>query len=380
MKSEQRAERSERWGLREKKAKSGWLRALSVTGVLLWIVLPLALFGFVTMRTATTSVEPPRAAYVTVESATASTTRPIALGLQWDAGKILVAPSWSGVVQEVLVGEGDEIADGSPVVRIDGIIRRAVTTPFPFSRQMTTDDTGSDVSMLNDYLRAHGYSATEGRRFGWDTLVGVRAFAGDIGVPQSSSVTSFDPSWVIFLAGSGAVQEVDFKVGAPAPSPGDDIVTLKSSLVDAVLLESAPLSEDNSKDTTASVAPVEPTTKATEGEALVVNGETLALADDRQRVSPDSLGGLAAMVDDGSRSVVAVLRTEATPGQWVLPVPGVIVDPRGATCVKVRNDDGVLSVPVTVVGNADGRVVVSGNLKSADSIAIYPTSISVSCK
>lgn len=366
--------------MREKNAKSWWLRSLSVIGVLIWIALPLALFAVVTMRTATASVEPPRPAYVEVESATESTTRPIALGLLWDTGKTLVAPSWTGIVQEVLIGAGDEVVDGSAIVRIDGVTRTVAATPYPFSRAMTTDDTGSDVGMLNDYLRAHGYSATQDNRFGWDTLVGVRAFASDIGVAGSDTVASFDPSWVIFLSAPGSVQKVDFKVGAPAPSPGEDVVTMKSSLIDAVLLEDAPSSDDESEDDTTSSSPVEPTATAAEGETLVVNGEDLALAEDRQRVSPDSLAELAAMVTDASRSVLAVLRTEAAPGQWVVPVPGVIVDSAGATCVQVRTDDGTRPVSVTVVGTADGHVVVSGDLDDADSVAIFPTSVSVSCE
>ena len=366
-------------GLRERKASRRLLKWLGVTGMLLWVALPLVLFGVLTARSATTSVEPQRPAYVNVEPATASTTRPIALGLHWDTGKSLVAPSWSGVVQEVLVRDGDEIADGSAVVRIDGIVRRAAQTPLPFSRPLSAEDTGDDVRILNDYLRVHGYAATDGDRFGWDTRVGVQAYAKDIGVLDADSVGSFDPSWVVFLPDAGVVQKVDFRVGAPAPAPGVEIVTLRSSLVDAVLLESAPPDNDSPDDGGVRSGPVEPTISAATNEALVVSGETVGLAEDRQRVKPDYLKDLANMVADGSQSLVAVLQTDAAPGQWVVPVPGVIIDPSGATCVKVRSNDGVSTVPVSIVGTTDGRMVVSGDLEAADSIAVYPTSVSITC-
>ncbi len=371
--------RTGRRGLREKKTNPRLLKWLGMAGVLLWIALPLVLFGVLAVRTATTSVEPQRPAYVNVETATASTTRPIALGLRWDGGETLVAPSWTGVVQEVSVRDGDEITDGSAVVRIDGIVRRAAQTPLPFGRPLSTEDTGEDVRMLNDYLRVHGYAATDGDRFGWDTRIGVQAFAKDIGVLGADSVGSFDPSWVVFLPDGGVVQKVEFTVGAPAPAPGAEVVTLRSSLVDAVLLENAPPENDPPDKDGARSEPVEPTTTAAANEVLVVNGETIGLAEDRQRVKPDYLGDLASMVADGSPSLVAVLRTDAAPGEWVVPVPGVIIDPSGATCVKVRSNDGVRSVPVSIVGTTDGRMVVSGDLEPADSIAVYPTSVSITC-
>lgn len=352
---------------------------MSVVGMLVWLIAPLALFLLLSMRTASTSVEPPRPVYVTIEAATDSATRPVALGLRWSASSILVAPGWTGIVQEVLVGSGGEIADGSAIARIDGVVRKAATTPFPFNRALSSDDTGADVSMLNTFLSAHGYHATGGERFGWDTLMGVRAYANDIGVPGSDTVTAFDPSWVVFLPSPGTVHKIDLTIGAPAPSPGDEVVTMKSSLAEAVLLESAPPSNDEADEDEAA-PPMEPTALAAEGEQLIAGGETLTLAEDLQRVSPDSLSALAALVTDGTQSIPAVLRTEAVPGQWVIPVPGVIVDRDGATCVRLKAEEGTRPVSVSVIGTADGRVVVSGDLEDADDVAIFPTSVAVSCE
>lgn len=355
-------------------------------GLIIWIASPIVAVALMSIRTASVTGEEPRAVYVKPEPNEGEVSRPIALGLEWGSPPSLVAPGWSGVVDFVGATPGSPLSHGAVVASVDGIDRLAAQTERPFTRVLTEQDSGDDVVQLNAFLRSLNIASPEGAKFTRGTTIAVRALAAKIGVPNANSVTSFDPAWVVYLSAPGVVQSNELTVATPAPAAGESIVTLAPALSRAVLTTAstsaapAEVKDLDSDSPSESSAPLEPTIQAVDGEILSVADVDVALGDDGQTVAADALAGLAAAVAPGAKTVPAVLRLNAKPGQWVLPASAVIYDEAGACVLVKATGDHDRSVPVSVAATSNGTVVVSGELSLGNLVGIYPPGMSVSCR
>lgn len=211
-------------------------RAVAAVAVLVWVAVPVALALVLTARSEESVQTPP----------VASTWVP-AGGVETELGRIVVAvattgdappllaPSWQGLVEEVLVEPEQALRSGDPVVVIDGITRIAVHTPRPFRRGLAPGDRGRDVADLNAWLAGRDLEATDGDRYGAATQRGVRTLRRELGLPTDES--TFDPAWLVYLPLPEVVlRTVALQAGAPVPAAGGVIAELDAQVTGARLL------------------------------------------------------------------------------------------------------------------------------------------------
>jgi len=150
----------------------------------------------------------------------------------WGPVLRVLAPEWSGTVTATGVGPGEVVLSGDNVVEIDGMWRMAVSTERPFFRALGPGDSGWDVRQLHRLLVELGYldvKYSDSDKAGSATARAVRIFASAQGL--LGTVTSFDPSWVLWLAvPQMTVANVDLNVGGRAPAPGDVVLESEPEL------------------------------------------------------------------------------------------------------------------------------------------------------
>ena len=355
---------------------------LATVGLVLWIAAPIALVSSLTVRSATSPVYSPTEVLVSVERATGVLRRPVAIELRWASGTDVLAPSWTGLVGAVLTPTGTAVNNGTPVVVIDGITRRAAITTAPFYRSLTVGSTGADVADLNAFLRSMTFDASDSASFTRQTLAAVRSFAASIGVPDSRKVLAFSPGWVVFIASAGVISNSHLRVSAPAPAPGDTIFTLAPALVGAALVEPASAKAAPSDDAKvdAPKTPLAPSEVAAPGEKLLVGDVEIKLNDSRQLVAPESLPLLAAQLTPNGRYSNAVLALTFKQGQWLVPAPAVILKGDGHACVEISENGRRSTIDVAPLAAQDGRVAIEAQLTSSTKVAIYPPNVAVPCR
>lgn len=148
-------------------------RLLSVLIIAAWVAVPLLLAGLVTARSQrSVRTESPAAVWIPASPVETETSRTVVARIDRDEPAPLLAPAWTGLVEEVNVHVGDPIRSGDPVVVVDGIARIAVRTDRPFARRLTPGDRGVDVDQLNRWLTSIGHEAGDDDRFGSATRRG----------------------------------------------------------------------------------------------------------------------------------------------------------------------------------------------------------------
>ena len=271
-------------------------KVLAATGLGLWIVAPLAAMAFFFQAGAQQQIAAPEETWVPVSAGGALGSTTVDLSLAWSLPSPPVAPAWQGIVQKTHLAAGSPIADGKAIVKVDGIDRLGFASSVPFARSLAAGDRGEDVSELNRLLGLLKLQHNEGDRFGALTSQGVLELTDTIGAPAQSS---FDPGWVIYLAGPGIVAEqVKFTVGAPAPAQGTEIIQPKKLLTAAYLLApgstppaaAAGMNVSGSPDQPAAAAPTAvpavQTFPAPGGASLHVGKQELKLNDTRDAIAP----------------------------------------------------------------------------------------------
>jgi len=351
---------------------------LAVVGAAIWIAAPVGVFVALSIASGAAQVAPPVVVWAPVEANQGAVKSDVRIGLNWGTSAPVVAPAWSGIVQRALVKSGDTIGDGTPIVVIDGVTRNAWATGVPFTRFLSQGDSGPDVEQLNAFLSARTGVSLSGPSFTSATRRATEAFALSIGVPKSSA-SSFDPGWVLFLPAQGIrAEEVTLTVGAPAPSPGAVVVKATSSLASAVLLSSTDSSTREAQDNN-ELQSASPTVTAGENEELYLGSTKLALNGSRDGVDPSSLPALEQLVEVGAPDVPAFLRSEAAKGEFVIPSTAVFSTESAPSCVIARNGNKVRGVPVNVVGDSLGVLVVTGALSAEDEVALAPDGSARKC-
>lgn len=271
----------------------------------------------------------------------------------WGDAGVVSAPRWFGLVTGVVVVPGAVVSDGDVLVVVDGVRRVAVVSEAPFHRSLFVNDRGDDVVMLQAVLERFGYLtvSTDGV-FRQSTLVAVRSWAADLGVP--GTVSGFDPGWVVWLPGSGfEVASVNAVVGSPAPGLGEPL------LVGARVVEELVLS------------PFDGARVVLPGAwELEVSGVVVPLIDGE----PDAAGlaELAAVLHLDTDVISGVVRLAVPRVVMDVPASAVVAGGDGVVCVYRPDGDGYVAVPVVLGSGRGGTVEVVSGLSDGDVVLANP--------
>jgi hypothetical protein len=341
-------------------------RAAIAVVVAILLLLPFAGIAGVTIWDRENSLQAPTLETVPVRSVSADSTDPVDIALTWDAIPPVFAPSWSGTVTALKAQTVWKSAD--LVVQVDRVWRIAFASDAPFTRLLSIGDTGQDVASLRVLLTALKLPSEPSGALGYSSMRGVQALATRLGVP--GRVTSFDPSWVIFLPRPtiDASQSL-LQLGGPAPSQGEPIVPTGKELSGGTLVapgqfgsladDTAPL-PDAPAVNASSLAPAHAAT----GSRLMLGTARLALESDGIRLSAAGLSPIVGTLTPGAAYVDAELVVPVQQGDFLVPAASIVADPSGATCV-ITDKVTLKPIRVTVVNNTDDSVEVAGRLSTA---------------
>lgn len=352
-----------------------------VVGVVVWIVAPVvAVAVLLTASDRQSIVSAEEQAWVSVEPASASTTRTAAVQLLWEPSTVLRAPAWSGMIVRVLLEPGMPLTSGTSVVDIDGISRRAYATDAPFFRSLAVGDEGSDVRALNGILASFG-APEESDRFGWSTLRALRAFAAEIGVPRADEVTAFDPGWVIHLPASGAVTvgSVDLVAGERAPDQGAEIALGATALTAGRLVGTA--TEESAEHLSRAeyaTATDQLAITPEQGETVSYRGTLLTVVDGGWLAAGD-LEILRADLTGQPASIPVVLERPSSSDEFALPASAVSAGTVSEVCSR-DDEDQPRVIEVEVVAGSSGEVTVRAPALAADAEVRIPSPSVAPCE
>ncbi len=367
--------------MRDGVAKAG-VRAAIVS---VWLVAPVALIVALTILSAQLSVTgEPRAAWVAAGEAGTETSRQVGVALDWRERGTITAPAWTGMVREVLLAPGDTVSSGTPVARVDGMLRIAWHSSAPFYRTLAPGDAGVDVRQLQKLLAARGLPHDSDGRYLTSTRKGVAALAVELGMPRADG-SIFDPTWIVFLPGKSAIVDtILLSVGQPAPALGAEIITQASMLAAAHLVSPQQAAMAGSTDPLNDTTPPTEALVAEPGEILRIGDLEIPLHDDRSAITDEGIDLLRTLVARDRPGIVGRLIAQVETGDAgaVIEVPAVAVhtDPSGATCLRTRDDRDERTVPVTIVAGEGGRVIVTGAISPGDPVGVGAFGPEESCR
>lgn len=262
--------------------------------------------------------------------------RALVIELELVDGPPILAPAWTGVVQEVTAQPGETISHGETFAVIDGVPRIALHTSQPMYRALRSGDSGSDVQQLHLALAQLGFDVDiESSRYGTSTRTAIRELMKRSGAPQ---IREFEPAHFIWIPdASVAIRDASLTPGAPAPNAGTVIAQSEAS-VTATSLTS-------------------PTGESLEGEGfeLTVTGIDIGPIDNTLRTDQadlilqlfrDDVIEPAAGSDEDVNTTNAKLRFDGSirlqqpVTLHAVPASAVVGDVDGNQCVTVQHPDG----------------------------------------
>ena len=294
---------------------------------------------------------------------------PVDLALTWAPASPLRAPDWAGgIVQSILVKPGDDVRDGTEILRISGVLVVAVRSEEPFYRPILLGDRGSDVRELNSFLARNGYAAVDGEVASSRTSAGIRAFSKRIGLPATSV---FDPTWVIQLPEEiFHVLSVEIDQGAAAPTLGQPIATAANKLSSATVVPAGFFASNSQPDQTA-LDPQEILRQAIEvpeGQGLWLGEDELVLNERRSGIDETDLSDLASSVPTNALSIQANQIRSVVSGDWLVPSAAVFASDTGHACVRVESKDR--AIRVVIVADSGGSSVIRGAIDPGDRVEV----------
>ncbi len=281
----------------------------------------------------------------------------VSISVTWGDGDALVAPTWNGMVTNVAVAPGAKVSHGAKVLRIDGVWRLAARSPAPFFRPVSPESGKEEIRALNMLLDSLGYS-NGGDLWTWDTTLGLRRLAADLGVPDAYTVAAFDPGWVLWLPSDELiVSEVLVAPGRAALPMGEKVLAgvPRISALSVVSADDAPL-PDPSADWEIAI------------DELTIPYESARIA------RPDRLGEVSERFAAARPEQISgsVRRAQPVVG-WQVPSSAVFVDEAGEVCVFRPGQDGEwVAVDVVANGGTVGKVRVVGAVHPDVRILVNP--------
>ena len=346
--------------------RKGWL----VLGIVAWIGAPLILITCLSWVAANLSISGgARPAWVRADSAGNEVTRQVQIAVTWSDPAPVVAPGWSGTVSEVDIANGSTVASGDVVLRIDAIARIAFHSRQPFYRDLRQNDSGDDVTALNELLASRALPNDPGPRFTRNTLKGVSQLGAGLGAGRSQTV--FASSWIVYLpADKLTVGKVTTIVGAPAPGAGSPLFMTAPMAASGRLLSTDTLGGDDGAST--AVRP---------DEVLSFGGKRISVNEDGRTLSSEGLDVLSGLSDSDQKTVAGTLTRHLPDGAVRVPAAAVHTDAAGNDCVAVRVGGNVQHVvQVSVLGGSDGQTLISGLVEPGDSIGVNALSPKSRCR
>jgi hypothetical protein len=273
-----------------------------------------------------------------------------AVEVEWQETPPLIAPQWGGLIERVLVVPGGALSTGAPVARIGGVDRLLIDSALPFGRMLTEGAEGADVEQLNVVLRELGYAADEGSRFSAATRSGVRALSE---VLSGIAVDEFDPGWFVFATSPDmVVDSVALQPGAPAPSAGSEIVTLRPALVAGRVSGTQPA-----------------------GTSVVVGGQPVGVVSTDGDIDAAGLAALSGLLDPESTNGEILLRRQLEDGARQVPAASVVTGANGALCIvgRASGSEATRVVAVDVVDSFLGTSTLTQLPAGIEEVLVNPS-------
>lgn len=347
---------------------------------------PAAVAWYVIRRAEATVTLPPPLVWVPATASAPSTTLPTALVPTWSRPPATVAPAWTGLVQRVLVEPGDEIAPGSQIALVDGVLRVGARTDVPISRTLQRGDRGLDVSALNSLLMSLGLPVSPDDTFGATTAASVREFAKGLGAGDTEV---FDPAWLVYLPYTEAesVSSVSLEVAQPVPPAGSTIVTVEPHLVNARVVppesmvtgdqlgSGAPADDPSGSASTPDEPSFDPGLAYTDLPAntvLTVEGTDIGRVGPDGALPQDTLAALAAILSPAN-DVTAELRQPSPTGATQVPTASLITGAGAKFCVLARRADQLAAVAAVDVLDSYLGVSILTGLAAGDEVLVNPS-------
>lgn len=321
---------------------------LLLAGLTVWVLAPMALVLSVPnlLGSSESTPEAQTAPFVASEGTNST---PVDVALLWSAPEPVLAPNWTGTVDQIQVTTGDTVSHGTPLLRIDGISRIAWHTPGAFWRPLGLGDSGDDVVMLQEALNSSSYSAEVDGTFDRNTLAAVRKLAKDLGIPNASTIGLFSPEWVVRLPIPAArIAKVNVAIGQHAPGAGSEVFELAPELAAGYVLNGG--SVPTEAELTGDLLLAENTVQLEQNsEVTTFSGLVLAtnLAD--SSVAADSLVALRSEVQPGQPVVLAQHILKGTQTAYPVPPSAIRVDQSGASCVFLQDSPAQTTSPTAVL-------------------------------
>lgn len=153
----------------------------------------LALGGVIGWASAVALQPPPsvvaEASHVLVEARRGRVSQevPTVVTATWPA-RAIARNHASGTITRVNVARGDEVSAGDVLFWVDERPVVALKGDVPAFRPLRAGTVGTDVSQLTEFLVARGHLARSTRRFDSGVQRAVRAWQGELGVPQTGEL------------------------------------------------------------------------------------------------------------------------------------------------------------------------------------------------
>lgn len=361
--------------------------AVLAVGAVVWLVVPAVSMWWLTRSAAHSALTMDTVTFVPVQQNEDPTVSDVDVVLSRAAVPQVVAPTLSGLVEEVDIASGESIADGAAVLVAGGIRRLAYASGRPFGRALRYGDVGPDVQALNHMLGDLGYEHGNAGVAVGSTVRGVASLAQAIGAGYREV---FDPGWVVYLpAPDLVVDSVELTVGAPVPGPGAVIATGQAPLLSGLLVPPGTVAAPTDAAGTDAggagsggpplVDEETPTVVAPPDAVLTVDAVPIALGDPRSELSADGLAAIASIVSADDAVLSAQLSIPPVDGQYVVPPAALFADSDGRSCVLRRRGGNEAGHVVRTVGSSYDRTVITGDLVDGDEIALSPPAALRTC-
>lgn len=361
------------------------IATLLVVGALLWAATPVVGLTWITAQNGDAAFVPSKPAWVPIAPAPIESSRASDLGLSWQDPDKLIAPAWAGTIQAVSIDEGSVVTSGTPIARLDGVVRLAWNTQGVLYRPLARGDTGEDVGWVKSLLAARGFPQSTSFKVDRQAIAGIRGFAKSIGVPDFATIATFDPAWIVYLPRESVVlSAVSIEPAEIAPSAGTEIAVGSAVLSGASLLESGTISTEQAPD-----APLQGTGElellkrdhgliVQPGEVLQYGATLLAVDDTTQSLTADSLTELSATAPTGSNGIIVQLVRPSQPNWFAVPPGALSIGAEVSLCVSRGKE--TLTLPVLVIASQAEGTVVEGELSDGDSVRVPAISAAAPCQ